>query len=483
MLVQPDCSSEWPDPQRPSKDFCDFIHGNIQVFYPINLLIDRKELQRLRHIKQMGVCNYVYHSATNDRFGHSMGAYHLAYLFATTLKANYGKNLNITSQDILCVSIGGLYHDTGHGAFSHLFEEVFPGRSHEDISVEIVHRVFNVDYIREAFTPYFGEGEQYERNVTFIAELIEPPKKLFDDQGNWLMKGRTADKGFLYEIVSNPLTGLDVDKFDYILRDSATCGCSIAFSLVDVNRIRGNLQVFADEEHPGHNRLCYNKKIVESIRMVGESRQTLHSKIYRHKTVTIVNEMMVRVIKKAGNFKVLDKQLKNVKESLEAYLRLDDSIINEIHRSTDEEFKECRELLDKLERRLFPKFLVSYNISPATVTKMERLHCVGPNAPRKLKTWIESQLPAGAIVLERDINRGDRSQNPLKKVFFYDTRNKNLKPYKLTDEEVLLNNPIYGAYHDFCVYADYDVQEEQQNAIRAKFMEIEQEIKALGTSD
>eukprot|EP01035_Chromulina_nebulosa_P018950 gene18950-24758_t len=111
------------------------------------------------------VCNYVFRGAVHTRFEHSVGVAHLAERVVNVLRDNQPE-LEITNSDVLCVKIAGLCHDLGHGPFSHLYDE------------EII-----------------GGVEGNDR------------------------KGRDIRKHYLYDIVNNTRSGLDVDKLDYYQRD------------------------------------------------------------------------------------------------------------------------------------------------------------------------------------------------------------------------------------------------------------------------
>jgi hypothetical protein len=101
--------------------FNDPIHGNIAMGGLCLRIIDTKEFQRLRNLKQLGTCDYVYPGATHSRFSHSIGVGYYAETLLKNLKANQ-HYLDITPVDILCVKVAGLCHDLGHGAYSHVFE-------------------------------------------------------------------------------------------------------------------------------------------------------------------------------------------------------------------------------------------------------------------------------------------------------------------------------------------------------------------------
>ena len=108
----------------------DIIHGNIIITPLAKRIIDTEEFQRLRNIKQLGCCNYVFPSATHTRFEHSIGVYHLAEKFINILSKNNPDIFSTTEKK--CISIAGLIHDLGHGPYSHLFDELFDlSKNHE----------------------------------------------------------------------------------------------------------------------------------------------------------------------------------------------------------------------------------------------------------------------------------------------------------------------------------------------------------------
>ena len=130
--------------------------------------------------------------------------------------------LNITPADLLCVTVAGLCHDLGHGPFSHVFDNVFMnhrirerqerlGRPfkewrHEDASVEMLRYILSDNNLN------LSEYGLSAVDLTFIEEIIRGTKE--KDR-----IGRPREKFYLYDIVNNNRSGLDVDKIDYFLRD------------------------------------------------------------------------------------------------------------------------------------------------------------------------------------------------------------------------------------------------------------------------
>lgn len=201
-----------------TKVFNDVIHSNIKLGGICLKIVDTPEFQRMHYLKQLGTADFVFRCATHTRFEHSLGVSYLAEKMCNVLKSNQSI-LGITDNDVLCVKVAALCHDLGHGPFSHVFDGVFiknmypngidqKGKKwrHEDGSVMMFHHLLKTNNI--TVTDY-GLSDI---DLVFICEIIggvpEPARR-----------GRPPSKFFLYDIVNNMRSGLDVDKLDYFQRD------------------------------------------------------------------------------------------------------------------------------------------------------------------------------------------------------------------------------------------------------------------------
>jgi HD superfamily phosphohydrolase len=298
----------------------DIIHDSIELSPIAKTIIDTPIFQRLRYLHQLGVCYLIFPNANNNRFEHSIGTYHLTGLMLEKIIKNsnnheinkalvevkfireyllkhleledndenisFIENLKISLMDdylIELIKIAGLIHDIGHGPFSHLFDEwlhSLNSNNELDGSKMIEHESRSIMLFKEIITDRkikFGDEEFFMHDFInndafeFIAELIEP--------------NLSTPNNFIFQIVSNLLNGLDVDKLDYLYRDSFYLGAGNPY---DLSRVISHVQVI-------NKNICFPEKISYDIYKVFRSRYDLHKQYYTHKT-TICIEYMIRDI-------------------------------------------------------------------------------------------------------------------------------------------------------------------------------------------
>lgn len=181
--------------RRRFKFFRDPIHGYIEVDEDFLPIIDSPFYQRLRRIKQLAFTDLVYHGAEHSRFGHCLGTFDLA--------SELAERLNIrdrTKKDEF--RLAALLHDLGHPPCSHAFESVlenmYSNRKHEDYTEAII-------------------------RFTEIGDTIES-LGLSKDTVMKLIRGKFVEQpklSYLNDLISSEL---DVDRLDFLLRDSYYCG-------------------------------------------------------------------------------------------------------------------------------------------------------------------------------------------------------------------------------------------------------------------
>ncbi|MFN7941726.1 MAG: HD domain-containing protein [Thermoanaerobaculia bacterium] len=201
----------------------DPIHGFVRADALEAALVDSRPLQRLRSIHQLGFAFLVFPGAEHTRFGHVLGAMELAGRLFDALVAK-SRGLIADSgrdHDRRVVRAAALLHDLGHPPFSHSAEERFDAAiDHE----EMTRRLLASDEIRGIFAAH-GEGLEVDEVARLLAGEVP------------------LERRYLAQIVSGEL---DVDKMDYLLRDSLFCG--VRYGSYDLPRLLDTVAPIVDPE-------------------------------------------------------------------------------------------------------------------------------------------------------------------------------------------------------------------------------------------
>ncbi|HMK54705.1 MAG TPA: HD domain-containing protein [Methanobacteriaceae archaeon] len=228
------------------KSIRDSVHGDLQVEEFEVLLSDTPEIQRLRRIKQLGFTYLVYPGANHSRFEHSIGTMYLAGLLAD--------NLNLEPDVRTLLRVCALLHDAGHGPFSHVSERVLD-TSHEKLTSRLIKESALGDILSEKY------------NIREVIKII-------------------GGEGPLGQVISGEL---DVDRMDYLLRDSYYTG--VAYGIIDVERLINNMHL--EEEH-----LTLKRKGVQAAEAMLLARYFMYPSVYQHHTTRIVNAMFRRCLRR-----------------------------------------------------------------------------------------------------------------------------------------------------------------------------------------
>ncbi|XP_052818005.1 deoxynucleoside triphosphate triphosphohydrolase SAMHD1-like [Mya arenaria] len=416
--------------------FNDPIHGHIELHPLCVKILDTPEFQRLRFIKQLGTCYFVYPGASHNRFENSLGVCHLAGKLLRVIRQRQPE-LDITDVDVLCVEIAGLCHDLGHGPFSHLFDVAFiptvsPGTrwNHEDTSIKTFRYLVEENQLNTTFKKY----DLTDVDITFIEEMIAGPQHYCEDI--WALKGRTEDKSFLYEIVANKRNGIDVDKWDYFARDCLMLGIRNNFDYTRFIHFARVVQV------NGAYQICTRDKDSETLYDMFHIRQTLNRIAYSHKTSNIIQKMVTEAFVKANDHikfvgeKGIEKKMSEAIHDMKAFSQMTDHVFNLILNSTDPNLKESRDILTNvLKRKLYKcvgqtqakgehmKKEVLYMLY--FIIQLEDKH-VMIKEMRKLMDDDEYEISPlydmsdhGIVLLFVDLDHGMNEKNPIENTMFY----------------------------------------------------------------
>ncbi|KAF8505416.1 HD-domain/PDEase-like protein [Russula emetica] len=305
----------------------DNVHGYVTMGPHVWRVVDTRHFQRLRHIKQLGLSYYVWPGASHNRFEHCLGVAYLARQMVVHLK-DAQPELDITDREVRCVELAGLCHDLGHGPWSHTWDG---GYIPSALKAGFLPKDKNWQHEDASEMMFDDMMKQYDmdipkQDVEFIKALIAGDQARCSDE-----------KPFLFEIVSNKRNGIDVDKFDYIARDTRAIGDNQNLSLT---RLINSARVIEDQ-------ICYDSKDANQIYELCYTRFSLHKRIYNHKTAKAIEHMMVDAMLAAEPYLKIASYINDPKR----YLGLTDDIKTEIQRSQAPELLEAQKILERIQNR------------------------------------------------------------------------------------------------------------------------------------
>lgn len=223
-------------------------------------LIDAPEFQRLRRIKQLGLGLYTYQGAEHSRFTHSLGALHLMTRILDRLSESYP----IAEEDRLAVRAAALLHDVGHAPFSHAMEKTL-GIHHEDLTIAAI------------------TSKETVVNQTLSSHSVELPHRVAS-----VVRGDFKPAA-LAQLVSSQL---DVDRMDYLLRDSLMTGAK--YGLYDLEWIINALQI----DGPG-DRVYVAARGIYAVEEYLQARYYMFRQVYFHRTLRSAEAVLRSALRRA----------------------------------------------------------------------------------------------------------------------------------------------------------------------------------------
>lgn len=266
----------------------DPVHGLIvfQKNEPLDQLawklLDTPEFQRLRRIRQLGVSEFVFPSATHTRFAHCVGVFHTARQLVRIIKREISSiDQDYNPERAEAAVIAALLHDLGHGPLSHTFEGVQKSRG-----VRKKHETWSAEIVRN---PDGG-----------IQPLLERYRAGFADEIAAMLE--KEDPGDIYHAVVS--SSFDADRLDYLRRDRLMTGThagAIDFDwLMEHVRVRSVPLEDADAEEESEPSLvptfCLAKKALPAAEQFLLARYTLHEQVYFHKTTRCIEKMVAKLL-------------------------------------------------------------------------------------------------------------------------------------------------------------------------------------------
>ncbi|RJS76052.1 HD domain-containing protein [Candidatus Bathyarchaeota archaeon] len=284
----------------------DPVHGYVYITELEKKIIDSFPVQRLRRLRQLAGAEYVYPGANHTRFEHSVGVMYLAGKVVEN--PNIGQRINKDEAEM--VRIAALLHDVGHGPFSHVFEHLLDkelgGKTHEDMTRWIIATSELKDILNKA-------GYDPEEIGKLATNKLEKPSK-----------------AFLGQIISS---AVDVDKLDFVVRDTHHTGAEYGF--VDVFRLIHAFDVLNGD-------LAVDLGALSALESFIIARIESFKSIYFHRVGRAAQIMLAMAMEKANE----ELGLTSFKTP-EEYLAMDDYTVWTMLKNCEK----SREIIESLERR------------------------------------------------------------------------------------------------------------------------------------
>lgn len=315
------------------KVFKDPVHKYIHVQdQTIWNLINTREFQRLRRIRQLGTSYLTFHGAEHSRFSHSLGVYEITRRIISQFeRSGYA---DWPQEEGLVALCAALLHDLGHGPFSHSIEEAFQ-MNHEDWTCRIIREPSQINAVLRRISDDFPER---------VASVIQ----------------KTYDKPIVVNLVSS---ALDADRMDYLLRDAYFTG--VNYGTFDMDRILRVLR-------PYKGRIVVKESGMHAVEDYLMSRYQMYWQVYFH-PVTRSSEIILRQIFKRAHelydrgyeFQFMLEPLPSLFEgtiSMEQYIRLDEALVQAVFMQwTQEKDEILSDLCDRfMERKLYKYISVDH---------------------------------------------------------------------------------------------------------------------------
>ena len=269
---------------------------------------------------------------------------------------------------------------------------------HEEMSIQMVKMLFERNgIVISRYLEQEGDANRASdaQHIHFVCQLIRGIK----DDAPWPEEatGRPAAKRFLADIVSNSRSGIDVDKLDYLVRDSMSAFGSSNLPCFDVLRIIKSAKVLdrrgaaaaADGGGEPQPEVCFQKKVALDINQVYVLRTTMHRAVYQHRIACIAEVMITDILEAAdAHLQLADSEaggpitLSQAAMRPETFVQLTDAVLEVVGMVHSPRMAAAKELLRRFKSRDYYKAVcaqVSIPTKPLCAcghpTSVEQLHC------------------------------------------------------------------------------------------------------------
>lgn len=284
--------------------------------YRVSRIAGHPCFKKLKHVKQIGLMNEIFPTANHTRYEHSLGVFSFACEYIRYLW--YDENNPLFRQwvnfdDIEALLVAALLHDIGHYPLAHDIEEIINEAkvNHAIAGLKIIDACKIKDDQNKNLKEIIEEFWQCKFNqiLSILKSTISDNNVHYDDEDNLYKNIASSYKDkFLSQILSSDI---DVDKLDYLIRDSYVCDLFFG-NAIDFPRLLRTLTVsIADttistpdgtggKKHSDVTIGIYEKgeSVAQSIGLI---RYLLYHSLYWHHTYRSIKSMIREILKRIPN--------------------------------------------------------------------------------------------------------------------------------------------------------------------------------------
>lgn len=308
----------------------DAVHGDILIPGKFLRIVDSREFQRLRRVRQLATAQYAFPGADHTRFAHSLGTFHVMQQIITHFE-RYFRDLGypnyIDSHERDLVLAASLLHDLGHTPFSHALEDTMPNAK------KIPHEKWTTDLIRDdkkGSLKKILEDEFGPNSAKDVADLILLQHDDSDDP--FFPAAEVRLRNIFHSLISSQI---DADRLDYIRRDSVSTGFS--YGLIDIDRLISGLRIGILDN--GDAVVCVAQDHLPDMEGYLYARYQMYRNIYLAPFKMLTEELLRKIIRCVYELYEHDKlDISAIPSSFQAalqqptmdnedFLRLDDYVV------------------------------------------------------------------------------------------------------------------------------------------------------------
>lgn len=326
---------------RRTKNFYDSVWGTIEINEGEILILDSPILQRLRHIKQLGLADLLFGSANHSRFSHTLGVLQTADSMARRVQRELQKEGIITDEgEIQIVRLAAIFHDCGHMFCSHSTERYFENdtRCSQNIAIEKIRSVFTKLHIKPSTTEIISVLMVNSPSVRNLLSIVDDG--LFNLDYNNGKSDIVIEKicclilGFPYSEKTIPYSQIisgqiDADKLDYLKRDSHSTGVPVAvdmsriFQKIRVVNTNDKFQMLSTNEEKCDRvfKLAIAPAAINTVDQLIISRYMMFENVYFHQK-TLTSEELLRYA-----LRLIDSSTKGLFDNFINIMKLTDGLV------------------------------------------------------------------------------------------------------------------------------------------------------------